>query len=110
VTPYANVRDPVVGGPTKSGLGHLAGPRFGRRIRAEPLQALRASLEVARASGVDFDSAWEPSVESALTGYRGWVRYDWSYAIRETREVWRSAYLGEPNGQLERWAGVLQKL
>ena len=99
-----------MGGPTKSGLGHLAGPRFERRIRAEPLQALRESLEFARASGMDFDSAWESSVESALSGYRGLVRHDWSYAIRGTREVWRSAYLVEPNGQLERWAGALQTL
>jgi hypothetical protein len=38
------------------------------------------------------------------------AREDWSYAIRETREVWRLAYLVEPNGQLERWAGVLQTL
>jgi hypothetical protein len=69
---------------------------------------LRESLEVARASGVDFDSAWEPSVTVALTGYRGLVRHDWSCAIRETRQVWRSAYVGEPNRRLERWAGVLQ--
>jgi hypothetical protein len=91
-----NPRDPVMRGPTR------------RRIRAEPLKALRESLEVARASGMDFDSAWDPSVEDALTGYRGLVRYDWSCAIRDTREVWRSAYAGESNGQLERWAGVLQ--
>ena len=99
-----------MGGPTKSGLGHLAGPRFERRIRAEPLQALRESLEFARASGMDFDSAWESSVESALHGYRGSTRRDWSHAIRETREVWRSAYRLEPNGRLERWAGVLETL
>ena len=86
----------------------LADPRLGRRIRAEPPQALRASLEVARAGGLDFDSAWESSVESALYGYRGSARHDWSHAIRETREVWRSAYLVEPKGQLERWAGVLE--
>jgi len=91
----------------KSGL-HLAGPRFG--IRAEPPQALREALEVARASGLAFDSAWESSVENALHGYRGSARHDWSYAIRETREVWRSAYLIEPNGRLERWAGVLETL
>jgi len=94
-------------GSTKSGL-HAAGLCFERRIRAEPPQALRESLEVARASGMDFDSAWESSVESALYGYRCSARHDWSYAIRETREVWRSAYLVEPNGQLERCAGVLQ--
>jgi hypothetical protein len=97
------------GGSTKNGL-HLASPRFGHRIRAEPLQALRESLDVARASGLDFDSACESSVESALYGYRGSVRHDWSIAIRETREVWVSAYLHEPNRQLERWAGVLQPL
>jgi hypothetical protein len=96
-------------GSIKSGV-NVAGPRFGRRIRAEPPQALRESLEVARASGMDFDSAWESSVESALYGYRGSARHDWSYAIRETRKVWRSAYLVQPNGQLERWAGVLQTL
>jgi hypothetical protein len=96
-----------MGASMNSGL-HLAGPRFGRRIRAEPLQALREALEVARARGLAFDSAWESSVESALYGYRGSVRHDWSYAIRETREVWRSAYLVEPNGRLERWGGVLQ--
>ena len=94
--------------PTMTGLGQLAARRFGRRVRAEPLRALRESLEVARASGIDFDSAWELSVESALSGYRGRVRHDWSCAIRETREVWRSAYSVEPNGRLERWAGVLQ--
>ena len=94
-------------GSTNSGL-HLAGPRLGRRVRAEPPQALRESLDVARASGVDFDSAWESSVEGALYGCRGSDRRDWSYAIRETREVWRSAYLYEPNRRLERWAGVLQ--
>jgi hypothetical protein len=87
---------------------YLSGPRFRRRIRTEPLQALREFLDVARASGVDFDSAWESSVEGALYGCRGSDRRDWSYAIRETREVWRSAYLHEPNRQLERWAGVLQ--
>jgi hypothetical protein len=59
---------------------------------------------------MDFDSAWESSVESALYGYRGLARHDWNYAIRATREVWRSAYLVEPNGRLERWAGVLQPL
>jgi len=99
-----------MGEPTKSGLGYLGGPRFGRRIRGEPLQALREFLEVARARGMDFDSAWEPSVESALSGYRGLARHDWSCAIRGTREVWRSAYLVEPNGRLERSAGVLQRL
>jgi hypothetical protein len=57
---------------------------------------------------MDFDSAWELSVASALSGYRGVVRHDWSCAIRETREVWRSAYLLERKGRLERWAGVLQ--
>jgi hypothetical protein len=62
---------------------------------------------VARASGTDFDSAWDPSVERALSGYRGLVRHDWSCAIRETREVWRSAYVVERHGHLERWAGVL---
>ena len=97
----------MTGGSIKSGL-HLARPRFGRRIRAEPLQALREALEVARASGLAFDAAWESSVESALYGYRGSARHDWSHAIRGTREVWRSAYLVEPNGRLERWAGVLQ--
>ena len=96
-------------GSTNSGL-HLAGPRLARRVRAEPPQALRESLDVARASGVDFDSAWESSVESALHGHRGSTRHDWSYAIRETREVWRSAYRLEPNGRLERWAGVLETL
>jgi hypothetical protein len=96
-----------MGGSIKSGL-HLAGPRWRPRVKAEPPQALRESLAVARASGVDFDSAWESSVEGALYGYRGSARQDWSYAIRETREVWRSAYLVEPNGRLERWAGVLQ--
>jgi hypothetical protein len=95
----------LMGGPTKSGLGHLGSPRLGRRTKAEPLQTLRESLEVARAGGMDFDSAWEPSVEGALTGYRGVVRDDWSCAIRETREAWRAAYLGERQG---RWAGVLQ--
>src|SRR5262245_59479119 len=98
-----------MGGSISSGL-HLAGPRRGRRMRAEPPLALRESLDVARASGMDFDSAWESSVESALYGYRGSARHDWSYAIRETREVWRSAYKLEPNGRLERWAGVLQTL
>ena len=97
----------MTGGSIKSGVD-LAGPRFGRRIRSEPLQALRESLEVARASGLAFDAAWESSVESALYGYRGSARHDWSHAIRGTREVWRSAYLVEPNGRLERWAGVLQ--
>ena len=97
-----------MGRPTTSDLGHLAYPRLGRTTRAEPLRILRESLEVARASGMDFDSAWEPSVKSALTGYRGLVRYDWSCAIRETREVWSSAYVGQSNGRLERWAGVLQ--
>jgi hypothetical protein len=97
----------MMGGPTESGLGHLAGPRL-RRIAAEPLQALRESLEVARTNGMHFDPAWEISVESALRGYRGWARYDWSYAICETREVWRAAYQCEPKGKLERWAGVLQ--
>ena len=78
---------------------------------AEPLQALRESLEVAGASGIDFESAWEFSVENALTGYRGRVRYDWSCAIGDTREVWRSAYMGEPpNRQLERWRGELETL
>ena len=96
-----------MGGSVKSGVD-LAGPRFGRRIRSEPLQALRESLEVARASGLAFDAAWESSVESALSGSRGSARHDWSHAIRGTREVWRSAYLVEPNGRLERWAGVLQ--
>ena len=90
-----------------SGL-YLSGRGFRRPIRTEPPRALREFLDVARASGMDFDSAWESSVESALYGYRGSVRHDWSYAIRETREVWRSAYLVEPNGRLERWAGVLQ--
>jgi hypothetical protein len=71
---------------------------------------LRESLEVARASGADFDSVWERSVESALTGYRGKRRDDWSSVIHETRAVWRSAYLGEPNRNLERWAGVLLPL
>ena len=98
-----------MGGSIKSGL-RVAGPRWRPRVRAEPPQALRASLEVARASGVDFDSAWESSVESALHGYRGSTRRDWSHAIRETREVWRSAYRLEPNGRLERWAGVLETL
>jgi len=98
-----------MGGSINTGL-NLAAPQFGGRIRAEPPEALRQSLEVARASGMDFDSAWESSVESALYGYRGSARHDWSYAIRETREVWRSAYLLEPNGQFERWAGVLQTL
>jgi hypothetical protein len=97
-----------MGGPTQSSVGHLASPCFGRRTGAEPLQTLRESLEVARASGMNFDSAWEPSVEGALTGYRGLVRNDWSCAIRETREVWRAAYVGDPNGRLQRWAGVLQ--
>jgi hypothetical protein len=97
----------MTGGSIKSGL-HLARPRFGRRIRAEPLQALREALEVARARGLAFDSAWESSVDSALHGYRGSARHDWSCAIRETREVWRSAYLVEPTGRLERWAGVLE--
>jgi len=69
---------------------------------------LRESLELARASGVDFDSAWERSGESALTGYRGRARDEWSDVIHETRGVWRSAYLSEPNRKLERWAGVLQ--
>ena len=85
----------------------LVGPRFGRKITAEPPQVLRESLEVARASGLDFDSSWESSVQSALYGYRGSARHDWSYAIRETREVWRSAYLVERAGRLTRWAGVL---
>ena len=85
----------------------LAGPRFGRKITAEPSQVLRESLEVARASGLDFDSSWESSVRSALYGYRGSARHDWSYAIRETREVWRSAYLVERAGRLTRWSGVL---
>jgi hypothetical protein len=102
------IRVEMMGARADSGLGHLARPRCGRRIKAEPLQALRESLEVARASGMAFDSAWESSVESALSGYRGLVRRDWSSAIRETREVWRSAYLVEPNARLERWAGVLQ--
>jgi hypothetical protein len=98
-----------MGGLPSSGLGHSASSRFERRLGAVPLQALRESLEVARASGIDFESAWEPSVEGALTGYRGRARYDWGYAIGSTREVWRSAYVGEqPNRQLERWAGVLQ--
>lgn len=96
-----------MGGSTKTGL-QLAGSRFGRRIRAEPPQALRESLEVARASGLDFDSAWESSVDSALYGYRGSAHHDWSYAIRETRKLWRSAYLVQRNGRLERWAGVLE--
>jgi hypothetical protein len=74
-----------MGGSIKSGL-HLAGPRFGGRIRAEPPQALREALAVARATGLAFDSAWESSVESALYGYRGSVRHDWSYAIRETHD------------------------
>jgi hypothetical protein len=99
----------AMAGSVKSGL-YLAGRRFRRGIRAEPPQALRESLDVARASGIDFDSAWESSVEGALHGYRGSARRDWSYAIRETREVWRSAYLREPNGRLERWAGVLHQL
>jgi hypothetical protein len=98
-----------MGGSIKSAL-HLAGPRSRPGIRSEPPQELRQSLEVARASGIDFDSAWESSLESALYGYRGSARHDWSYAIRGTREVWRSAYLVEPNGRLERWAGVLQPL
>ena len=93
-------------GSTKSGL-HAAGPCFERRIRAEPPQALRESLEVARASGMDFDPAWE-SVWSALYGYRGSARHDWSYAIRETREVWKIGHLVERNGRLERWACVLE--
>jgi hypothetical protein len=100
--------DPLLGRPTISGLVHLASPRFGRRSKSEPLQTLRESLEGARASGMDFDSAWEASVEGALTGYRGLVRDDWNCAIRETREVWRAAYVGEANGRLERWAGLLQ--
>jgi hypothetical protein len=79
-------------------------------MAAEPPQTLRESLDVARASGIDFDSAWESSLEGALYGYRGSARNDWSYAIRATREVWRSAYLHEPNGRLERWAGMLQPL
>jgi hypothetical protein len=86
----------------------LAGPRFKRRIRADPLGALRESLEIARASCLDFDSSWEPSVERALSGQRGVAREEWSCAIRQTREVWRSAYLLEPKGRPERWAGVLQ--
>jgi hypothetical protein len=98
-------------GPTPRGLGHPAAPRVGRRFRAVPLRALRESLEVARAAGLDFESAWEPSVEGALTGYRGRLRSDWSSAIGATREVWRSAYVGDPpNRRLERWAGVLQPL
>jgi hypothetical protein len=101
-------RDPLLGRPTESGLGQLAYPRFARGTKAEPLERLRESLVVARAGGLDFDSAWERSVEGALTGYRGLVRDDWSCAIRETREVWRAAYVGEQHGRLERWAGVLQ--
>ena len=91
-------------------LGEIewASPRFKRRIRADPLAALRESLEIARASCMDFDSAWEPSVKRALSGHRGVARDEWSCAIRQTREAWRSAYLLEPNGRLERWAGVLQ--
>jgi hypothetical protein len=100
-------RDQLIGGATKRGLRHLASPRSGHRRSADPLRTLREFLEVARASGMDFDSAWEPSVQGALTGYRGLVRNDWTCAMRETREVWRSAYVGEPNGRLERWAGVL---
>jgi hypothetical protein len=57
---------------------------------------------------MDFDSVWESSVQTALTGYRGRARDDWSCVIHETRAVWRSAYLSEPNRKLERWAGVLQ--
>jgi hypothetical protein len=100
-----------VSGPAAHGLGDPARPRVGRRAGTVPLRALRESLEVARASGLDFESAWEPSLAGALAGYRGRLRYDWSYAIGATREVWRSAYVGEPpNRQLERWAGVLQPL
>jgi hypothetical protein len=69
---------------------------------------LREALELARVSGVDFDLVWERSVESALTGYRGKAREDWSFVIHETRAVWRSAYLSEPNRKLERWAGELE--
>ena len=98
-----------MGGSTRSGLGHPPRPRLGPRVVAGPLQALRESLEVARASGIDFESAWKLSVENALTGHRGRVRHDWSQAIGDTREVWRSAYMGEPpNRQLERWRGELE--
>ena len=95
----------VMGGP--GSLGSVMVLRVGRRMGVEPLQALRESLEFARASGVDFDSAWQPSVERALTGYRGWARYEWSHAITATRDAWRSAYLGERQGTLERWGGEL---
>jgi hypothetical protein len=106
--PMRTARDPLTGGPTRSSVGHLGSPRFERRTKAEPVQTLRESLEVARAGGMDFDAAWEPSVDGALTGYRGLARDDWSCAIHETREAWRAAYVGEPHGRLQRWAGVLQ--
>jgi hypothetical protein len=101
-------RDQLIDGPINSRSAHLASPRLGCRLGPEPLRSLRESLEVARASGMDFDSAWEPSVEGALTGYRGLMRSDWSCVIGETRAVWKSAYVREPNARLERWAGVLQ--
>jgi hypothetical protein len=52
---------------------------------------------------LDFHPSWESSVQRALYGHRGSGRDDWSYAIRETREVWRSAYLVERASQLRRW-------
>ena len=80
---------------------------------AAVLEQIREHLTDSRAAGIPFDDAWPAAVAAALPpaaavplGERVEIT-NWEFALRATRDGWRSAFYGEPPSALARAALAL---
>lgn len=70
------------------------------RVRsADPLEVFREGLVLARRAGMNWEQAYRPAREAALSVEPDeWHRDQWAVALHDTRTAWMRAYERRPTG------------
>jgi hypothetical protein len=71
----------------------------GHECAPDPLEIFREGLVLARRAGMNWEQAYRPAREAALSVEPNkWHRDQWAIALYDTRTAWMRAYERRPTG------------